>query len=97
MRLPAAQLAALIEGLDWMRVRARRVGAQSEQFCSDLASALAIRCANSPVKMGENHMSNDVPPAFQNKGFFIFRQMGKFIDEGGCCEAKPYEAILWVV
>ena len=25
MRLSAAQLAALIEGLDWMRVRARRV------------------------------------------------------------------------
>jgi len=28
--------------------------------------------SNSPVKMGENHMSNDVPPAFQNKGFFSF-------------------------
>ena len=27
MRLSAAQLAALIEGLDWMRVRARRVRA----------------------------------------------------------------------
>ena len=27
MRLSAAQLAALIEGLDWMRVRARRVPA----------------------------------------------------------------------
>jgi hypothetical protein len=39
----ATQLAALIKGLDWMRVRARRVGAQSEQFCSDSTSALAIR------------------------------------------------------
>ena len=27
MRLSAAQLAALVEGLDWMRVRARRVPA----------------------------------------------------------------------
>jgi transposase len=29
MRLSAAQLAALIEGLDWMRVRAARAGAGS--------------------------------------------------------------------
>jgi lipopolysaccharide/colanic/teichoic acid biosynthesis glycosyltransferase len=57
--------------LSWMRGRALRVEAQSEQFCSDLASALVIRMrSNSPVKTGENHMSNDVPPAFQNNGFF---------------------------
>jgi hypothetical protein len=37
MRLSAAQLAALIEGLDWMRVHARRVVAQDRLLLGDPA------------------------------------------------------------